>query len=237
MRCNCHCEQAQREEEKAEAERQRKQRALEKLQKYSLMDKKFYGSTLAAWDEDMGSVKLKKTIRKYVDHWPEMKTNNVGLLIHGSPGIGKTYAAFAIANEIMATHRALVVAVNTMGLLARIRETFNRQDREAEIDIIRSLEKASLLILDDLGAEQKTDWSSTMLYQIIDARYRSGMPLVVTTNLTLDQLQEKLTSHDKVDRTYDRLAEICLPIEVTGASNRARVARSKRQQLIDTLRK
>lgn len=76
-----------------------------------------------------------------------------------------------------------------------------------------------------------------MLYQIIDARYRSGKPLVVTTNLTLDQLQEKLTSHDKVDRTYDRLAEICLPIEVIGASNRALVARSKRQQLIDALRK
>lgn len=62
VRCNCHCEQAQREEEKAEEERRHKMKSLEKLQKYSLMEKRFYGSTLAAWDEEMGSRKLKKTI-------------------------------------------------------------------------------------------------------------------------------------------------------------------------------
>lgn len=237
VRCNCECETAAYEAEKAEEQRRRLFKAIEKLKKYSLMDAKFHGSTLAGWDASIGSPKLKKTVSKYVENWPEMKANNVGLLIHGSPGIGKTYAAFAIANEIMQHYQAVVVAVNTIGLLARIRETYNQQDKEAEIDIIRSLEKSSLLILDDLGAEQKTDWSTAMLYQIIDARYRSGKPLILTTNLSLEQLQDKLTSGDTIDRTYDRIAEICLPIHVKGKSNRTEVAKTKREQLMELLKK
>ncbi|SDZ24277.1 phage DNA replication protein (predicted replicative helicase loader) [Tindallia californiensis] len=237
VRCNCECETMDYEAKKAEEQRRKQLKAIEKLKRYSLMDSKFHGSTLTSWDEAIGSPKLKKTVNKYVENWLEMKENNIGLLIHGNPGIGKTYAAFAIANEIMQQYRAIVVAVNTIGLLARIRETFNRNDKEAEIDIIRSLEKASLLILDDLGAEQKTNWSTAMLYQIIDARYRSGKPLILTTNLPLDNLRDKLISEDAIDRTYDRIAEICLPIQVRGKSNRAEVAKTKREQLMELLKK
>ena len=235
--CVCQCREWQYQQEKAEEERCRKLKAVEKLKKYSLMDAKFQGCRLDAWDEGIGSSKLKKTIIRYIDEWPEMKANNVGLLIHGSPGIGKTYAAAALANEMMERHREVVVAVNTIGLLARIRETFGRYGKEAEIDIIRSLESASLLILDDLGAEQQTEWASAMLYQIIDSRYRSGKPLFITTNLELAQLKDKLTLKDGVDRTYDRIMEICLPIQVRGKSNRAAVGRNKREQLIQMLRK
>ena len=235
--CVCQCRQQEQEQEKVEEERRRKLKAVDKLKKYSLMDARFKGSRLYAWDEEIGSPKLKKTVQRYVDEWPEMKANNVGLLIHGSPGIGKTYAAAALANEIMERHREVVVAVNTIGLLARIRETFGRFGKEAEVDIIRSLESASLLILDDLGAEQPTEWASAMLYQIIDSRYRSGKPLFITTNLELAQLKDKLTLQDGVDRTYDRIMEICLPVQVRGESNRAAVGRHKREQLIQMLKK
>jgi len=233
----CRCRRQEALNRQAEVERQGKLKRIQRLKKYSLMDAGFHQSTLANWDDTLGSPKLKKTVTRYVEAWPEMKRCNVGLLIHGDPGLGKTYAAFAVANELIQRHQAVVIAVNAIGLLSRIRETYSRYGQEAEIDIIRTLENASLLIIDDLGAEQKTDWAAAMLYQIIDSRYRGGKPLFITTNLTLDQLQEKLTTADGVNRTYDRIVEVCLPVKITGSSNRAAMAKDKRQQLVDLLRK
>ena len=233
----CRCRRQAHLDRQAEEERWHKLKRIERLKKYSLMDDRFHHSTLANWDDDLGSPKLKKTVTRYVASWPEMKSSNVGLLIHGDPGLGKTYAAFAVANELIQRHQAVVIAVNAIGLLSRIKETYSRYGQEAEIDIIRTLENAGLLIIDDLGAEQKTDWAAAMLYQIIDSRYRGGKPLFITTNLTLDQLREKLTTTDGVNRTYDRIVEVCLPVKITGSSNRAAMAKDKRQQLVDLLRK
>ncbi|SMP38323.1 ATP-binding protein [Anoxynatronum buryatiense] len=233
--CVCRCQAEAQALRKRDEQRREIIRRIEKLKKYSLMDARFRNSTLAAWNDDVGCPKLKKTILRYVEAWPEMKTCNIGLMLLGNPGVGKSFAAFAVANELISRHREVVIAVSAMGLLARIRETFNRQDREAEIDIIRTLENASLLVLDDLGSEQKTDWATAMLYQIIDNRYRSGKPLLITTNLSLQQLQQKLTGYDQVVRTYDRLMEMCQPITVKGPSQRAAVARSKRDQLIQLI--
>lgn len=235
--CQCSCQREILLQQKTEEERQRRARAVERLRKYSLMDAKFADSTLAAWDDIIGSEKLKKTVQRYVENWPDMKANNVGLLIYGDPGIGKTYASFSLANEIIQQYREVVVAVSAIGLLSRIKETYGRFGQEVEIDIIRTLENASLLIIDDLGAEQKTDWATAMLYQIIDSRYRGGKPLFITTNLSLAQLQEKLTTSDNVDRTYDRIVEVCLPLQVRGTSNRAAVAKNKREQLLTLLKK
>ena len=75
-----------------------------------------------------------------------------------------------------------------------------------------------------------------MLYQIIDSRYRTGKPLLITTNLSLDQLREKLTLGDGIDRTYDRIIEACMPLEVKGSSHRVKAARSKRKHLLEMLR-
>lgn len=235
--CLCHCQCQALEEEKQENLRQKQQKAVNKIKKYSLMDQRFANCILANWQDHIGPPGLKKTVMKYISKWPEMKENNVGLLIHGSPGIGKSHASFTMANEIIQSYRAVVVAVTAIGLLSRIKETYANFGREAEIDILNSLNNAALLILDDLGAEQKTEWSTAMLYQIIDSRYRSGKPMIITTNLNLDQLRKKLTLGDGVDRTFDRIIEMCLPMEVAGPSNRTAVAMEKRQQLLKLLKK
>ena len=235
--CLCRCQCQALEAQKAEEKRQQQRKAVNKIKKYSLMDQRFAHCTLANWQDHIGPPGLKKTALKYISQWQEMKENNVGLLIHGGPGIGKSHASFTIANELIHRYRVVVVAVSAIGLLSRIKETYAHYGREAEVDILNSLNHAALLILDDLGAEQKTEWSTAMLYQIIDSRYRSGKPMIITTNLNLDQLRKKLTLGDGVDRTFDRIVEMCLPMEVTGTSNRTAVAHEKRQQLLTILKK
>ena len=199
------------------------------------MDARFYGSKLAAWDPLVGNEKLLQAITRYVDHWPTMQSESIGLLIHGSPGIGKSFAAFALANELIMRYETVAIAVSSIGLLNRLRDTYGYKGAAAE-NIIKRLENASLLVLDDLGAEQKTEWATTALYEIIDSRYRGGKPMVVTTNLSLEQLQAKLSAGDGVSRTYDRLVEMCLPVKVNGPSQRAAVAKKKREQLVQLLK-
>lgn len=235
VRCLCKCEREAQEERKQFDEDQKKMKRLDKLRKYSLMDDRFESCTFDSWSDDIGHPKLKKIVDGYVSNWSEMFDNNIGLLIYGDPGIGKTHAAFTIANEIINRYKSPVIAISSIGMLSRIKETYNKYGQEAEIDIIKTLENAKLLIIDDLGAEQKTVWSTSMLYQIIDSRYRGGKPMFITTNLTLDKLKEKLTVDDGVNRIYDRIVESCQLIGVKGGSNRPKVAKEKRQKLIAIL--
>ena len=87
---------------------------------------------------------------------------------------------------------------------------------------IADLCKYDLLILDDLGVERKSEYMQEMVYKIVNARYVAGTPVVVTTNLTPDELTK--TADLGYARTYDRLLEKCLPIKVDGRSRRRAAA-------------
>lgn len=87
------------------------------------------------------------------------------------------------------------------------------------------LAKYSLLIIDDLGAERSTEYATENVFNVIDRRYRSGKPLIVTTNLQLAELLEEESVARK--RIYDRILEMCVPIRVSGASKRTETAKKK----------
>ena len=86
-----------------------------------------------------------------------------------------------------------------------------------------------LLILDDFGMERGTEYGLEQVYNVIDSRYRSRKPLIVTTNLTLEELQNpEDTPHARI---YDRLIEMCSPVCITGENFRKAKAREKMEQL------
>lgn len=75
-----------------------------------------------------------------------------------------------------------------------------------------------LLIIDDFGMERGTEYALEQIYSIVDSRYRSQKPLIVTTNLTLDEIRHPQdTAHARI---YDRLLEMCVPISCIGVSLR-----------------
>ena len=84
-------------------------------------------------------------------------------------------------------------------------------------------------ILDDFGMERGTEYRLEQVYNVIDSRYRSGKPLIVTTNLTLEELQNpEDTAHARI---YDRITEMCTPVRITGENFRKARAREKMEHL------
>ena len=100
---------------------------------------------------------------------------------------------------------------------------------EGRNQYIARLCRYPLLILDDFGMERGTDYGLEQVFNVIDSRYRSGKPLIVTTNLSLDELQHPQdTPHARI---YDRLLEMCAPILFTGTNFRKQTAQSKLDKL------
>jgi DNA replication protein DnaC len=234
----CNCEVRKMEKEKAEQESSEKQIRLERLMKNSLMDKKFKDSTFKNWDFSKGSEQMHDLGVKYAKSFKECKAEGLGLLIYGEPGNGKTYLTSCIANELLKQFIP-VICVSINGLLGRIQQTYNKWGKEAEADVIRGLCNADLLIIDDLGVERKvgnTDWSKTMIYNIIDSRYRSNLPLIITSNLKINPKEtEGILTELYEKRTEDRVLEMCTPIHNTAKSIRINEAKKKTKILREIL--
>ena len=105
---------------------------------------------------------------------------------------------------------------------------------EDRADFIASFDEYDLLIIDDLGVERSTEYAMEQMFFIIDSRYRSRRPMIVTTNLTLDSLQNPLdTAHARI---YDRLLEMCAPILFTGENFRRETAQAKLNRLKELMK-
>ena len=95
--------------------------------------------------------------------------------------------------------------------------------------VVDRLCRYPLLIIDDFGMERGTEYALEQIYNIVDSRYRSRKPLIVTTNLTLDEIRHPQdTVHARI---YDRLLEMCVPVSCIGASFRKESAQEKLEQL------
>lgn len=147
---------------------------------------------------------------------PPQKERN-GLFLIGGYGTGKTHLAAAIANQLLQTGTP-VICMTMIDLLARIRETFDSRREGTEAQVMRLYADVPLLIIDDLGSEQPTEWGCTTIFSIINARYEAYMPTIVTSNCGADELVQRMTPRDATDRnaqkTVDRLREMCVAVHM-----------------------
>lgn len=150
-----------------------------------------------------------KAMKRYADNFDTM---DKGILMYGNVGRGKTYLSVCIANKLL--DRCYSVRFDS---LPRIVNSSGMNDKKVYID---ELCKSSLLILDDLGAERDTSYSSEVVNNLIDTRYNTRLPMIVTTNLTLKQMTN--APDITYRRIYERILEVCHPIEIKG-DNRRRV--------------
>jgi DNA replication protein DnaC len=113
------------------------------------------------------------------------------MLVHGASGAGKTHVAAAIANRCIERGQpALFVVVPD--LLDHLRAAYNPGSELSYDSLFDQVRNAPVLILDDLGTQNSTSWAQEKLFQVLNHRYNSRLPTVVTTNLTLERLDERL---------------------------------------------
>lgn len=233
--------EAQKAQEAAEArakDQERIRRRIGKLMDDSGMGARFQSRTFQRFQITRDNEKAYNAAKRYADSFavmlptkdaqgrvkPPQKERN-GLFISGTKGTGKTHLAAAIANQLIEGGTA-VVCMTMIDLLSRIKQTFGNGDAASEADILSIYKDVPLLIVDDIGTEQPTDWGITKIYTIINARYEGYMPTIVTTNYSGDELIRRMTPPGDdgytAAKTIDRLHEMCAGIEMTGESWRGR---------------
>ena len=200
----CKCQQEIFEQEEAQRKLHEKQMEIEHLKTSGLQDKALYDYTFA---RDNGINPEIKLAHNYVSNWEEMKANASGLLIWGDVGTGKSFFAGCIANALL--EKGVPVLMTNF---SRILNTLTGMHFEDRNQFINSLNRYSLLIIDDLGIERNSDFALEQVFNVIDSRYRSKKPLIITTNLTLSELNNAADIAHK--RIYDRILERCIPVRI-----------------------
>ena len=152
---------------------------------------------------------LSTAARAYAENFqPALEQH--GIMFTGNVGTGKTFYACCIANAVI--DRGCTAWVTTLQPLVRALCSYESAEK-----ILARIRKVDLLVLDDLGSTALNDFTTDKIFEIVDERYRSGKPLIVTTNLNPD---EAWKSSIGMRRIFDRLRERCRHVVVDGESRR-----------------
>lgn len=214
----CACRRKELEEYENNQKKLEDMRAIQGLRRLSLMDQKLSKARLDTFTETDNNSKLLKIIKSYISNFDKMYKENQGLILYGTVGTGKSYASAVIANELLEKKVPVVMT----SFIKILKEIGNFDDDSENLNLIKN---AKLLIIDDLGAERGTDYAIEKVYDIIDSRYRSNKPVILTTNLTIEQM--KSCDDIRYSRIYDRIFEMCYPVKVNGFSWRKKEAASR----------
>lgn len=209
--CSCRCHAL------SCTEAREKQRRESRIQ--ALRDDAFDTLYMQQWNfagDDHGNPALTTAMERYVTLLTEEPPEAWrGLLLSGPVGCGKTYAAAETVNALI--DREIPCKMTGFSRIAG-----EYQDSRSRTDVIDRLHRYRLLVIDDLGAERTTSYMNEIVYQVIDARFRSGLPLIVTTNLTLEEIKKPQSPENQ--RIYSRILEMCHPIAVSGRDRRRQKA-------------
>lgn len=199
---------------------------IKKLKAASLIDEKLADASFENFRTNPYNDRNLRICKRYVEQFPKMVKSNQGLLFWGGVGTGKSYAAACMANKLMESG-VPVVMTSFVKLLEII------QSAGQESTILSNLNAAQLVIFDDLGAERGTDYTLEKVYNIVDSRYRKKLPMILTTNLTIEQM--KAEQDIRYSRIYDRIFESCYPMQFTGPSWRKKEASRRFKEIEDLL--
>lgn len=226
VRCVCKCESKELEEKKRQEEYEEQMRRINRMKEASMMDKKYREVTFDKYEVREENKKVFEMAKKYADRFQDMYKKNQGLLLYGPVGTGKSFTAACIGNYLLNNAKPVI-----MTSFVKILQDIWENDREAEY--ITILNSASLLIIDDLGTERETDYALEKVYNIIDSRVRVNKPMIITSNLELNDMMECEDIRKK--RIYDRILECCYPMYVGGKSFRMMKAAQRFDEMKDFL--
>src|SRR5262245_20889240 len=142
---------------------------------------RFARAELSTFEHDMDTQRHAwQKAAAFVDAFPVVDR---GLLLFGPHGVGKTHLAVGILKACVRSKGARAYFFETRELLRLVRDTYNRSVEETEMEVLKPLLEADLLVLDDLGAERTSEWVQETLGLVVNTRYNARRPTVFTSNL------------------------------------------------------
>jgi DNA replication protein DnaC len=156
-------------------------------------------------------VNAQKALKAAQDFTEKVQTNpyEIGLLLSGPVGSGKTFLAACIANVLLVKQYKVLFLV-VPDLLDELRASFSAKSETSEADLLDIARTVPILILDDLGAHNYTEWSRNRIYSILNYRMNEQLPTIITTNLNFDEIEQHLG-----ERTCSRLLQMCRVFRLT----------------------
>ena len=158
-----------------------------------------------------------KVTKKYTEGFESTEIVADYVTTAGTVGTGKTFLAACVANALISKGIPCLVT-NFARIANEVQGLF--EGRQQYYDNLNSF---PLLVIDDLSAERKTEYMQEIVFNVIDSRYRANLPLIVTTNLTREELMKPADLTQQ--RIFSRLFEMCTPIEVSGKDRRQQALR------------
>lgn len=222
--CKCAAERREREE----AER----REYERMSYMTMLRSEAFRDVPASgWRFESAAVTTSQLAkaRGYAQNWDEFKKAGIGLLLFGNVGTGKSYAAGCIANALI-DKEVSVLMVGMSDMVNRMQGNFGA-DRDS---YMTSLMRPELLILDDLGAERNTSFGKERVFDVINRRWLTGKPMIITTNIPIATMQKAVSLDER--RIYDRILKVCVPIRFNGENFRRGNAKHNLEKAAQLLR-
>lgn len=186
-------------EAQKQAEREREQ--LERMIDDALIPPRFIGRSFENYVASTDGMKSALQIaRDYASGFDEHYKRGTGLIFSGLPGTGKSHLASAILQGIMPKYNGMYTTC--MGIIRSVRGTWRRDSESSETEVLNSYSHVALLVIDEIGVQYGTDGEQTILFDILDRRYRNMMPTILLTNQAKKGFKEFIG-----DRSFDRLVE------------------------------
>ena len=203
---------------------------------------RYRGCSLDAYsifrEADPSLSKALRTARKFVEAYP-VDTEGKGLLFTGSIGVGKTHLAVGVLQRLVQERGVRGLFCDYRELLKNIQNSYNPQVNTTELELLKPVFAAEVLVLDDLGAQKPNEWVWDTVALILNTRYNDKQTTIITTNypdlaaggggLTdPERAAREPTLGDRIgDRMRSRLAEMCVRVEMTGEDFRQTVKKAR----------
>lgn len=181
--------------------------------------------------------------RKFVDGYP-VETAGTGLLLTGSIGVGKTHLAVGILQSLLVERGASGLFYDYRDLLKQVQNSYNQKVAATELEVLRPVFDAEVLVLDELGAAKPSDWVWDTVAHILNTRYNDRRTTIITTNYantgplgtesgsggsagSARSAMREETLGDRIgERMRSRLQEMCVVVEMRGDDFRQKVKRA-----------
>ena len=216
----CECQEAEREERRLAG---------------AHVPERYKDCTLDAYEIYHGSDRSLKeglhTARKFVEAYP-VDTGGKGLLFIGSIGVGKTHLAVGVLQRLVREKGVKGLFCDYRELLKNIQNSYNPQVNTTELELLKPVFAAEVLVLDDLGAQKPNEWVWDTVALILNTRYNDKLSTIITTNYPdmaagsgaksdIERAAREITLGDRIgDRMLSRLAEMCIRVEMSGKAFR-----------------